>query len=627
MSLISLNNISLNFGDNDVFKNINFTIEKNSRIGLVGINGSGKSTLFNIMTKRLIPHEGEVHTARNIKIAYLTQDSELDENQTLYEYILESRPDFIELSKKLRNAEEELSKNNTKENLNKFSKIQQEFELIDGFLYETEIKLVLTSLNFPIEIWNRKIKKFSGGERTRIQLAKFLLQPNTVMLLDEPTNHLDIKMIMWLEKYLINLNIPYVIVSHDRHFLDNTITKIAEIENKRINFFACNYSNYRTEKQQRYKVQLKEYKRQQRFIKTTKDFIQRNMAGQKVLQAKSRQKMLDKLDIIEKPKAVKDMKMNLQIKNRSGNDVYILKDLSFGFAENILVTNVNLRIGYKDKVAILGKNGCGKTTLLRLLNEEIDPLKGISKKGAGLHIGYYDQYNLILDDNKTVLRTIWDLTPYEPQGYVLSYLAKFGFRGDDVEKKVSILSGGEKSRLFLAKLIHEKPNFLILDEPTNHLDIYMVSNLEKALMNYEGTIIFVSHDRYFIQKVATKRWFFSNKNIIETKKELEELFLSEYDSKPKNSSNYKKNKSRRTNPIILNKILDKIDEAHVSLEKKREELIFSENKFSDNSIFNDVSKVKSLHKNIKILKKEIKGLEIDLKNLEEEYLELADLES
>ncbi|MCK4696020.1 MAG: ABC-F family ATP-binding cassette domain-containing protein, partial [Candidatus Cloacimonetes bacterium] len=324
---------------------------------------------------------------------------------------------------------------------------------------------------------------------------------------------------------------------------------------------------------------------------------------------------------------VKDMKMNLQIKNRSGNDVYILKNLSFGFAKNILVTNVNLRIGYKDKIAILGKNGCGKTTLLRLLNEEIDPLKGISKKGAGLHIGYYDQYNLILDDNKTVLRTIWDLTPYEPQGYVLSYLAKFGFRGDDVEKKVSILSGGEKSRLFLAKLIHEKPNFLILDEPTNHLDIYMVSNLEKALMNYEGTIIFVSHDRYFIQKVATKRWFFNNKNIIETKKELEELFLSEYDSKPKNSSKYKKNKSRRTNPIILNKILDKIDESHVSLEKKREELIFSENKFSDKSIFNNVSKVKSLHKNIKIIKKDIKDLEIDLKNLEEEYLELADLES
>jgi len=625
MSLITLIDVSHNFGDKDIFRNINFSIEKNSRIGLVGINGSGKTTLFNILTRKINPRRGKVLSAKKFKIAYLSQEVDLPDEETLYECVLGSRPDYVELKKLLDAAELELEHNNTSENLTKYTKLREQFEAINGFNYEVEIKLVLTSLNFPIPVWHNKIDKFSGGEKTRIQLAKFLLQPYDLMLLDEPTNHLDIKMIIWLEKFLTNRNKPYIIISHDRRFLDNTIKKIVEIESCKLNVFHTNFTNYRQEKEQRYEVQMKEYKRQQDFIRTTKDFIQKNMAGQKVLQAKSRQKMLDKLDIIDKPMNTKEVNLNLKIEKRSGNDVYIFKDLSFGFNDLPLVENVNLRLAYKDKVAILGHNGCGKTTLLRLMKGEVEPMHGIAKKGASLSIGYYDQMHLNLDDSKNVLRTIWDMVPGEPQGYVLSYLARFGFRGDDVEMPVNILSGGEKARLYLAKLIHEKPNFLILDEPTNHLDIFMIPNLVKALQEYDGTIIFVSHDRYFVEKVASKKWFFNRqKDIIETKKDLEELFFEKGPAAAK--KNYVKNKVKRINPHVLNKKMAEIDLLHNDLTIRKSELSAQEEKLADPDSYRNHFFLKPLTDRIKILKVEIEDLEKRLYILEDEYLELAEEE-
>ena len=630
MSLITVSNLSHNFGDIDIFMKVSFSIEKNSKIGLVGKNGSGKTTLFNIISKKIIPHQGNVQLAKNTKILYLKQDPDLNENQTLYECILESRPNYIKLSSKLEAAEKELAIHHSEENMKKYSEIQTQFEQIEGYHFRTEIKLVLTNLKFPESVWNQKISKFSGGEKTRIQLAKFLLQSFDLILLDEPTNHLDIEMIYWLENYLARLDKPYVIISHDRLFLDKTITKIIEIKNRSLCHYSGNYSFYQEESVKRKLLQKKEFKKQQKKIKQVEEQIKRYRIWGKARdsevmykRAKELEKRLDKMEITEKPKYEKSINLKIQKNKRSGNDVYTLENLSFGFPEKVLAEKVNLRIGYKDKIALLGRNGCGKTTFLRLLYEEMKPISGIAKKGASLDIGYYDQLHLVLDDSKTVMETIWALVPAVPKGYVFSYLAKFGFTGDEVEKKVSILSGGEKARLYLAKLIHEKPNFLILDEPTNHLDINMIANLEIALKNFDGTIIFVSHDRYFIEKVASKKWYFHAKNIIESELSLEELFAKK-EPKIKKKIHYKKKKDRKTNPFFLKKIHDEIEENHLLLENKKEELLSTEGEFYDNSIYSDEKKVKSLTKKTKNLKEEMNNIQTVLNALEEKYLEFLE---
>ena len=630
MSLVTVSNLSHNFGNLDIFKKVSFSIGKNSKVGLVGKNGSGKTTLFNIISKKIIPHFGNLQIAKNTKILYLTQDPDLNENQTLYECILESRPDYIVLSSQLEAAEKELATHHSEENLKKYFEIQEQFEQIEGYLFRTEIKLVLTNLKFPESVWNQKITKFSGGEKTRIQLAKFLLQSFDLILLDEPTNHLDIEMIFWLENYLSRLDKPYVIISHDRLFLDKTVAKIVEIKNYSLFHYSGNYSFYQEESAKRALLQEKEFKKQQKKIKQVEDQINRYRIWGKARdsevmykRAKELEKRLDKMENVEKPKYEKSINLNIKLNKRSGNDVYTLENISFGFPEKILAKNVNLRIGYKDKIALLGRNGCGKTTFLRLLNKEIKQISGIAKKGASLDIGYYDQLHLVLDDSKTVMETIWKLVPSAPKGYIFSYLAKFGFTGDEVEKKVSILSGGEKSRLYLAKLIHEKPNFLILDEPTNHLDINMIANLETALKNFDGTIIFVSHDRYFIDKVASKKWYFHGKKIIESELSLEELF-SKKETKIKKNIHYKKKKDKKTNPFFLKKILDEIEENQKLLKIKNEELLSTEGEFYDNSIYSDEKKVKSLTGKVKNLKDEMNNIQAVLNDLEEKYLEFLE---
>ena len=631
MSLISLSNISHNFGGQEIFRNINFSIEHNSRIGLVGKNGSGKTTLLNIISKRIIPSEGEVHIAKNRLISYSTQDPEFPNKKRLYDFVLESRADFIKISYKLKEAENNLSEDHSEKNLKIFSKLQQEFELIDGYSFETEIKLVLTQLKFTKEVWDQKLQTFSGGEKTRIQLAKILLQPYDILIMDEPTNHLDLEMIFWLEKYLSNLSKPYVIISHDRHFLDKSVTKIIEIKNRKLFTYNGNYSVYEEQSRQREELQKKEYKNQQKQIKRMEEQIKRyriwgtSRDSEKMfIRAKELEKKLEKIERIEKPKSKKSLKINFELHKRSGNDVYFFENLSFGFENNLLAKNVNMRIDYKNKIALVGTNGCGKTTFLKILNNELSPISGIAKKGASLNIGYYDQSHLKLDESISVMRTIWNLVPMETKGYVLSYLARFGFRGDDVEKKVSILSGGEKARLYLAKLIHEKPNFLILDEPTNHLDIDMISSLEQSLSEYEGTIIFVSHDRYLINNVASKKWFFHRKNIKETDKSLEELFSSKNEKKEKKSVQYYKNKNRKTNPIILEKLDKKMTQIQEQIKLNNEKVLSLEGEFYDSSIYSDEEKVRALNKEIQNQKVEIEYLESELGKMEEKYLELME---
>ena len=628
MSIVSVSNIYHSFRVEKLFQALNFSIEHNSKIGLVGKNGSGKSTLFNMFTQKFIPDKGNVHVSKTANISYLTQEPELDDSLSLKEWVLQSRSDHIKLNEQLIEAEQKLATDDSQKNLDHYAQMQQRFELAGGYHFNTEMKLVLTSLNFPKDVWNMKISKFSGGEKTRIQLATILLQPFDLLLLDEPTNHLDIEMIYWLEKYLSSLNKPYLIISHDRHFLDNTITKIAEIRNYAIDLYSGNYSQYKEQLQMRMELQEKSFRKQQKKI----DRMERQIDQYRIwgrardsetmfVRAKELEKRLDKIDRSDLPKKEKKIKLNFKTEKRSGNDVYTFENMNFGFPGNTLASNINLQIFYQDKIAILGTNGCGKTTFLKLLNEKIHPQSGSARKGASLQIGYYDQMHLELDDSITVMQTIWQLVPLAPKGYVFSFLAKYGFVGDEVEKQVSVLSGGEKARLYLAKLIHEKPNFLILDEPTNHLDINMISYLEDALNEFDGTIVFVSHDRYFIEKIAKKKWMFTDGTIKETSQKLDDLFFQK-EKKKKNENSKLKSVNKKTNPIVLKKLSTEIEQATEHVNSKTRQLELLELEFSQPNIYNNQQKVKTLTENIKQIKKEIEDLGNLLDKLENEYLEL-----
>ena len=630
MSIVSLSGISLDFGAQTIFDNMSFSLENNSKIGLVGKNGCGKTTLFNLITQKLRPEKGQLHIARNAQISYLTQEPELDNSKTIEQSVLESRADYVQYSQDLKRAEELLSQHNTQENLDNYTNAIERFEAINGYNFRTEMKLVLTSLQFPLELWSRTIKNFSGGEKTRIQLAKILLQPFDLLLLDEPTNHLDIEMIYWLENYLSNLGKPYMIISHDRKFLDKTVTKIAEIEHKAINWYKGNFSFYLKEREERKKLQAKLADKQDKQVKKMKDQIKQyriwgNARDSEVMfkRAKELEKRLDKIQPIENVTREKALSLNFKDTKRSGNNVFVLENLKFGFDNLILAENVNLRINYQDRIALLGKNGCGKSSFLKLLLGEIAPLGGTAQKGASLQVGYYDQMHLKLDSKLSVKETMWQMAPLETRGYVLGYLAKFGFTGDDVEKKVSLLSGGEKARLYLAKIIHKKPNFLILDEPTNHLDINMIAYLETALENFSGTIIFVSHDRYFIDKIAKKKWIFQNNTIEETDKDLDELFFQKKVKTDKPEQNRKPQKEKKINPYIINKLQEKITKTETKLIDANKKLDDLHNKFADPNFLKKEKEIISVNKQIKLVENKIENLKLELDEFETEFLELT----
>ncbi|HNX01655.1 MAG TPA: ABC-F family ATP-binding cassette domain-containing protein, partial [Candidatus Cloacimonadota bacterium] len=468
--------------------------------------------------------------------------------------------------------------------------------------------------------------QFSGGEQTRIHLAKILLQPYDLLLLDEPTNHLDIDMIFWLEKYLSNLEKPYVIISHDRYFLDKTAGTILELDNGHIERYSGNYSFYAVESALRKEQQLKAYQAQQKLIEKTEDFIRRNMAGQKTIQAQSRQKMLDRMEIIEAPQSATTFKIQFNSASRTGNDVFRLEDVTFGYPGKDLAQDVNLYAGYRDRIAILGRNGCGKTSLLNLLMEELKPSNGIIRIGANLKIGYYEQFHDLLNPELTARETIWQMIPNAPQGEVLGYLARFGFRNDDVEKKVASLSGGERARLNLARLIMEGPNVLLLDEPTNHLDLTMTTDLEQALLDYDGTILFVSHDRYFIRKIATKIWIFRNMTIEETLQDLESIFASGFNEKAEKkvkTNQPEKNRVKKINPWNLEQILKEIDKLHTEKQLLLDEKAEIEFQFTQSDTYKEPETMKTLRTRLEEIEDEVAELQMRIEQKEDEYLELS----
>ncbi|MDP8211086.1 MAG: ABC-F family ATP-binding cassette domain-containing protein [Candidatus Stygibacter australis] len=623
MSLISISEVSHNFADRDIFKDISFSLEHNSRIGLVGPNGSGKTTLFNILGRKIVPHKGVVQQAKKLKIAYLSQEVELDENLTLYECVSSANEKINRTGLELEAARKAVATDSSETNLKKLEVLEEQYFQMGGYHYASEMKIILAGFNLELDMWDRKIADFSGGEKTRIQFARILLAEKDIMLLDEPTNHLDFTMIYWLENYLVKQDKPYLIISHDRHFLDKTVSKIAELRNMRIYLTHGNYSTWEADRANRELTQHREYQRQQKFIKETEDFIARNMAGQKVNQAKSRQKMLNRMEVISKPDHQKRINLSFKSSTRSGNDVFIFENAVLGYPGNALTDPLNLYVHYRNRIALVGENGSGKTTLLRCITGELEPLSGIAKIGASLNIGYYDQMRTELDEGLNVFDTLQALMPGAERGEVLSWLARFSFNGDEVLKSVQVLSGGEKARLYLAKLIWQQPNFLILDEPTNHLDINTIEELEKSLQHYQGTVIFVSHDSYFIQRVANKIWLFKDKIIKEMNQEIEEVFTHEMflSSRKKDTIDNRPAREKKINPQILERILAELEELQLKLAELDTKIEVLEETYGTKEVYNDKQRFLELKTEHDKLILDRKNLLVKIEEKEIEYLE------
>lgn len=507
--ILSCQNISKAFVENTVLQNVSFHIEDYEKAAIVGINGAGKTTLLRIIVGKMQADAGLVTLAKDKSLGYLAQNDAVDTENTIYEELLSVKQDLIDLEFRMRTCEEDMkhAENKTLELLMKqYSSLTHAFEMGGGYAYKSEITGVLKGLGFEEEDFSKKVLTLSGGQKTRVALGKLLLQKPDLIILDEPTNHLDMNSISWLETYLLNYKGAVIIVSHDRYFLDRIATKVIEIDQSKATTFMGNYSDYAVKKEQLRIAALNAYLNQQREIKHQEEVIEklRSFNREKsIKRAESRVKMLDKIEVLEKPTEVNtDMKLTLTPYKQSGNDVLSVENLSKSFDSQLLFENVSFELKRGEHVAIIGDNGTGKTTLLKILNGLLPASGGSFKLGANVEIGYYDQEHHVLHGEKTLFEEISDDYPYLTNTQIRNVLAAFLFTGDDVFKRISDLSGGERGRVSLAKLMLGNANFLILDEPTNHLDIMSKEILEDAINNYEGTVLYVSHDRYFINKTA-----------------------------------------------------------------------------------------------------------------------------
>lgn len=509
--ILSCSNIDKTFIDNHVIKNASFHIEDYEKAAIVGINGAGKSTLLKIITGQLSADDGLVTFAKDKNFGYLAQHQAVDSENTIFDELLTVKQEVLDLEASIRQTEADMKSVSGDELellLKKYTSLTNRFETINGYAYKSEIIGILNGLGFGEEDFGKKVATLSGGQKTRVALGKLLLQKPDLIMLDEPTNHLDLNSIAWLETYLLNYKGAVIIVSHDRYFLDRIATKIIEIDNGIVSSFNGNYSDYAIQKEHLRAEQMKAYLNQQREIKHQEEVIDklRQFNREKsIKRAESREKMLDKVERLDKPTEVKsDMKLTLTPHKTSGNDVLQIQGLSKSFGNQNLFENISFEIKRGEHVAIIGDNGTGKTTLLKIINELIPADSGTIKLGANVEIGYYDQEHHVLHMDKTLFEEISDDYPYLTNTEIRNTLAAFLFTGDDVFKKISALSGGERGRVSLAKLMLSEANFLILDEPTNHLDITSKEILETALNAYEGTVLYVSHDRYFINRTASR---------------------------------------------------------------------------------------------------------------------------
>lgn len=509
--VLACNNISKSFGIDEIIKNASFNIEEREKAAIVGINGAGKTTLLRIIMGEYQADSGEVIIAKDRTIGYLAQHQKLSGDNTIYDELLSVKRDIIELEQKIRRLELDMHSKEGVELetvMEAYSKSTHQFELQNGYAYKSEVVGVLKGLGFDESDFEKKMNTLSGGQKTRVALGRLLLSKPDIIMLDEPTNHLDMNSIAWLENYLVNYDGSVIIVAHDRYFLDKVVTKVIEVERGVVSVFSGNYSDYAAKKKQLMDAKLREYYNQQRDIKHQEEVIAKLKSFNReksIKRAESREKLLDKIEVIDKPITEQEtMHFKLEPAKESGNDVLSVEGLSKAFGGNRLFDNVSFEIKKGEKVALIGNNGTGKTTILKIINHIIDADAGKVKLGANVEIGYYDQEHNVLHMDKTAFDEIGDAYPDMTNTQIRNMLACFLFTGDDVFKKISDLSGGERGRVSLAKLMLSNANFLILDEPTNHLDIMSKEILESALNRYTGTVLYVSHDRYFINKTASR---------------------------------------------------------------------------------------------------------------------------
>ena len=628
--ILSCNNISKSFETDVIIKSCSFNIEDHEKAAIVGINGAGKSTLLKIITGIEPADTGLVTLAKDKTLGYLAQQQNLGSDNTIYDELLSVKQYILDMEKELRSIEKRMNTadGDELENLmKKYSDLNHRFEMENGYAYKSEITGVLKGLGFSEEDFTLNVNTLSGGQKTRVALGKLLLAKPDIILLDEPTNHLDMESIRWLENYLLNYNGAVLIVAHDRYFLDKIVSKIIELDNGVATVFSGNYTDYAAKKAILRNMKLKEYLNQQREIKHQEDVITKLKQFNReksIKRAESREKMLDKIEIIDKPQELND-KMNIKLEPNvvSGNDVLTISGLSKSFDDVTLFDNIDIEIKRGERVALIGNNGTGKTTILKLINGIIEPDSGSIYLGAKVNIGYYDQEHHVLDPDKTIFDEIRDAYPDLNNTQIRNTLAAFLFTNEDVFKYIRDLSGGEKGRVSLAKLMLSNANFLILDEPTNHLDIVSKEILENALNNYTGTVLFVSHDRYFINAAATRIIELSNKTVVN--------YIGNYDyylekrdilsAKPINTvssadiehakkaadskASWQEEKIKQAQLKKIKNELKRTEERIANIEERIDKL---DNMYADPAISSDTAKLMEIHTEKEELSKELDKL-------------------
>jgi ATP-binding cassette subfamily F protein 3 len=598
--ILACQNISKSFGTDEILNNVSFHIEDYEKAAIVGINGAGKSTLLKIIMNEYSADSGEVIVAKGKTVGYLAQHMESDADHTIYEEILSSKQDVIDMESRLREYEAQMKHVEGEELerlLESYHRLQHEFERLDGYAYRSETVGILKGLGFLEEEFDKPMRALSGGQKTRVALAKLLVSKPDVILLDEPTNHLDIESITWLETFLLNYKGAVVIVAHDRYFLDRVVSKVIELDAHKCTVFLGNYTEYAKQKAVLRESRMREYLNQQQEIKHQEQVIEKLKSFNReksIKRAESREKMLDKIERVEKPTELKsDMSLTLTPNIVSGNDVLSVTGLAKSYPPLQLFSGIDFEIKRGERVALIGANGTGKTTILKIITQMIEADAGEVRLGTNVNIGYYDQEHQVLHPEKTLFEEISDEYPYLNNTKIRNVLAAFLFTDDDVFKRISDLSGGERGRVSLAKLMLSEANFLILDEPTNHLDIVSKEILESALVSYTGTVLFVSHDRYFINKTATRILNLTNETVVnyignydyylEKKDELTRIYApqtaqAEADKpiKTENKLDWKQQKEEqakaRKKANELKKTEDAIEEAEGEIAKLEEEL-------------------------------------------------------
>lgn len=593
--IFSVSGVQKAFGTNTILEDVTFLLEDKEKVALVGLNGAGKTTLFKIITNEISKDKGTVVIAKEKTIGYLEQIVDLETETSIYEEIVSVFSDLIKMEDKLRKIELEMASligEDLEKAMAQYSSLSHEFEIKKGYEYKSRVKGVAKGLGFQEDEFERPVRQLSGGEKTRVALGKLLLKEPDLLLLDEPTNHLDIQAVQWLEDFLKNYEGSIIIISHDRYFLDKVTTKTIEIENKQATVYNGNYTFFTQQKEINREIMLKQYLNQQKEIKRQEEIIKELKSFNRektVKRARSKEKLLQKIEVIEKPKiSEQKMKLNLTPKNESGNDVLRVREVSKSFGGNKLFNNINFEVQKGEKVALIGENGIGKTTLFKIIMGTLESDTGEAKIGASVKIGYYDQEHENLSLGKNIFDEISDKYPNLTNVEIRNALASFAFKDDDVFKPVSALSGGERGRVALSKIMLGNVNFLILDEPTNHLDIYSKEILEKAIKGYEGTVIYISHDRYFINNTATK--------IIELTKDGCTIYLGNYDY-------YIEKKTD------LNKIQPAKNDISVSVGKDE----YIQKKESQ-------AEIRKVKNQLKKTENEIEQIEINIKDLENELL-------